>query len=60
MKLIYALGRFLQILGLCIAPVGIAGNALDRMTEGEMLAVLGVGVLVFFAGWLLQQAGRAT
>ena len=56
--MIYTLGRFLQLVGLCILPVGIAGNALDKMSERDMLIIMGAGVLVFIVGWLLQRAGR--
>jgi hypothetical protein len=58
--MLHRLGRFLQLLGLLIAPAGIAGNIVQRdvVTEGTMLAILGAGVAVFAAGWLLQQAGR--
>jgi len=58
--MLYKLGRFLQLLGLLIAPAGIAGNIVQRdmVTEGAMLAILGVGMAVFALGWLLQQGGR--
>ncbi len=52
----YKLGRFLQLLGLCIVPTGIAGNILYKevVTEGVMLAILGVGAAVFLLGYLIQ------
>jgi len=58
--MLYKLGRFLQLLGLLIAPAGIAGNIVQRdlVTEGTMLAILGAGMGVFALGWLLQQFGR--
>jgi hypothetical protein len=58
--MLYKLGRFLQLLGLLIAPAGIAGNIVQRdvVTEGTMLAILGAGMGVFAVGWLLQQGGR--
>lgn len=58
--MLYKLGRFLQLLGLLIAPAGIAGNIVQRdvVTEGAMLAILAAGVGVFAVGWLLQQGGR--
>lgn len=50
------LGRFLQLLGLCIVPSGIAGNVLypQVVTEGVMLTILAAGAFVFYIGWSLQ------
>ena len=58
--LLYRLGRALQILGMILLPVAIAGNIapeqpLDMRTS---LTVSGVGVAIFVIGYLMQQAGR--
>lgn len=55
----YKLGRFLQLLGLCILPTGIAGNVLypGQVTEGVMFMILGAGGGVFMLGWLIQGGG---
>jgi hypothetical protein len=58
--MLYKLGRLLQIVGLIVLPVAIAGNLapehqLDLRTS---LTLSGVGVLVFLLGRLLQQLGR--
>lgn len=52
----HRVGRFLQLLGLCIVPTGIAGNVLypNVVTEGVMLTILAAGALVFFIGWQIQ------
>ncbi len=52
----YRLGRFLQLLGLCIVPTGIAGNILypGVVTEGVMLTITAFGAAIFIAGWLTQ------
>lgn len=52
----YRAGRFLQLLGLCILPTGVAGNVLypQKVTEGVMFMILGAGAAVFLAGWLIQ------
>jgi hypothetical protein len=52
----YRLGRFLQLLGLCIVPTGIAGNILypDQVTEGIMLTILAAGAGVFYVGYMVQ------
>jgi hypothetical protein len=57
---VYRLGRFLQLLGLLIAPVGLAGNLAnpDRVSEGKELGILAAGILVFAVGWLLQRGAK--
>jgi hypothetical protein len=57
---VYRLGRFLQLLGLLIAPVGMAGNLArqDLVSEGKMLLILGVGIAVFTLGWLIQRGAK--
>jgi hypothetical protein len=56
----YKVGRFLQLLGLLIAPVGVAGNLArpEDVTVKATLLIAGFGVAVFFLGWLLQQGTR--
>ena len=57
--MLYKLGRSLQFIGLFVVlPVAIAGQALDRLTQGEMFLWTGVGVAVFYLGWNLQQSAR--
>jgi hypothetical protein len=58
--MLYKLGRLLQIVGLIVLPVAIAGNlapehTLDLRTS---LTLSGVGVLVFLLGRRLEQLGR--
>ncbi len=53
------IGRILQLIGLLILPIAIAGQATNAMSEGRMLMWAGVGVVIFGGGWMLQQsAGR--
>jgi hypothetical protein len=54
--MLYKLSRTLQLAGLVILPVAISGNVADKLTLWQSLALSGVGVAVFTAGWLLQQA----
>jgi len=54
----YRLGRILQLLGLLILPAAIAGEMAERLTLKESLTMTGVGISVFFIGWLLQQNKR--
>jgi hypothetical protein len=58
--MLYKFGRFLQLLGLLIAPAGVVGNLVQRdvVTEGVMLTILMVGGGIFLVGWMFQQAGR--
>jgi hypothetical protein len=56
----YRLGRFLQLLGLVIAPVGLAGNLAnpDLVSEGRELGILVAGLAVFGLGWWIQRRAR--
>jgi len=58
--ILYKVGRFLQLLGLIVAPAGVAFNVADpvRVPIKTSLLIAGVGVVVFIVGYLLQQAGR--
>ena len=58
--MLYRLGRFLQILGMLICPVGIAGNVArpDEVSVKTSLIIATGGITVFFLGWLLQQTHR--
>jgi drug/metabolite transporter (DMT)-like permease len=58
--MLYKLGRLLQILGLILLPLAIAGNlSPDRpMDLRSSLTLSAVGVVVFGLGYLLQQMGR--
>ncbi len=57
--MLYRLGRLLQLAGLVILPVAIAGNAVRQndMTLWHMLGLSGIGVAAFTLGWLLQRGG---
>ncbi len=59
--MLYKIGRFLQLVGLILLPVAIAGNiAPDTPLDlRASLTLSAVGVLVFVLGWLIQQAGRS-
>ena len=58
--LFYKLGRFLQVVGMILLPIGIAGNVADpvRIDLKTSLSISGIGVVVFIAGYLIQQLGR--
>lgn len=57
---LYRIGRLLQLGGLILLPVAIAGNVADpeRVDLRQSLTLSGAGMMVFFLGWLLQQASR--
>jgi hypothetical protein len=55
----YSFARFLQFIGLTIPPIAIMGNVADeRLSLRDSLILSGVGMLIFFIGWLLQQGAR--
>lgn len=58
--MLYKLGRLLQIIGLILLPLAIAGNLSPEkpMTLGSSLTMSAIGVLVFGFGYLVQQMGR--
>ena len=58
--MLYKLGRLLQLAGLVILPVAIAGNVArpDSVSLKASLTLSAVGVGVFALGWWLQQATR--
>lgn len=58
--MLYRIGRFLQLLGLIILPIAMAGNLArgDQVDSRVMLAIASVGVGVFVLGWLLQKGSH--
>jgi hypothetical protein len=58
--MLYRIGRFLQLLGLLILPVGVAGNLArpEEVTVKTSLTIAVVGMVVFGLGWLIQQTGK--
>jgi hypothetical protein len=59
-RMLYRIGRFLQLLGLLILPIAIAGNMAreDQIDLKTSLGMSAVGILVFVIGWLIQQSSR--
>ena len=59
-KMVYKLGRFLQIVGLILLPVAMAGNLVPEqaVSLGNMLTLMIVGVVIFVMGWILQYVGN--
>jgi len=56
--MLYNLGRFLQLVGLIMLPLAVAGNLQPNnpLSLGTSLTLSSIGMLIFFVGWLLQQA----
>jgi hypothetical protein len=54
--MLYKLGRFLQLLGLLILPIAIAGNVAreEQIDLKVSLIMSSVGILLFFVGWMIQ------
>jgi hypothetical protein len=55
---VYTIARLLQLVGLVILPISIAGNLAERLSLWQSLELSAIGILVFSLGWLLQQAAR--
>jgi predicted acyltransferase len=58
--MLYRLGRALQVIGMLILPIAMAGNLVpDQPLDSRgMLALAGIGVVVFLIGYGLQQMGK--
>jgi hypothetical protein len=56
--MVYRLARLLQLMGLVILPVAIAGELAERLSLGESLVLSAFGLAVFLAGWLLQKGSQ--
>jgi hypothetical protein len=58
--MLYKVGRVLQLAGLILLPVAVAGNVAreDAINLKVSLTLSAVGVGVFALGWWLQQATR--
>lgn len=56
----YKLARALQLIGLIMLPLAVAGNlaelaaADNRLSLGESLFLSGIGILCFMIGYFLQ------
>ena len=56
----YKLARALQLIGLIILPMAVAGNLVElagadnRLSLGESLFMAGMGILCFMIGYFLQ------
>ena len=58
-EMLHKLGRFLQFIGLFIVlPLAIVGQALEHLTLGQMFLWTGVGIVIFYVGWHLQQSAK--
>lgn len=58
--LLYSIGRALQLIGMILLPLAIAGNLSPEnpLELRTSLTISAVGIGVFLLGYLLQQAGR--
>lgn len=55
---LYKLGRLFQLLGMFLLPIGVAGNVMDRIDLKTSLTISGIGMGVFFLGYLIQEQGK--
>ena len=56
--MLYKLGRFLQVVGMIVVPVAIAGNVLEKLDLKDFLVLAAIGMGIFTLGWLVQQSSR--
>ncbi len=58
--MVYKLARGLQLLGMILIPIGVAGNLArpEEVTLSRSLVISSVGIGFFALGWLLQQSTR--
>ena len=55
--MLYKMGRLLQLVGLLILPIAIAGEIAESMSLGRMLVWATLGIVVFMTGRWMQGAG---
>ncbi len=53
--MLYKVGRTLQLLGMILLPVAMAGEVEGSMSLGRMLTWASVGVVLFMLGWMMTQ-----
>jgi hypothetical protein len=58
--MVYKVGRFLQLIGMVLLPIAIAGQIAEALTLGQMLTWASVGVVFFMVGYWMQQSGRGS
>ena len=58
--MLYRIGRVLQVIGLILLPLAIAGNLSPErpLDLRESLSLSAVGIIIFGVGYLMQQASR--
>jgi hypothetical protein len=56
--MLYKVARFLQLVGLIVLPVAIAGEVAGKLSLKDSLIVSATGGAFFLAGWLLQQGNK--
>ncbi len=52
--MLYSIGRFLQLVGMLILPIAMAGEIAESHGLGPMLQWAVVGIVVFGIGWTMQ------
>jgi hypothetical protein len=59
--MLYRLGRVLQVVGMILLPIGLAGNIADpdRISPKTIYLFTGAGIVLFALGWFLQESSRS-
>lgn len=50
----HQLGRSLQFVGMLILPFGIVSELVGKVGLGQSLLIAGLGMIVFYIGYVLQ------
>jgi hypothetical protein len=62
--MLYRVGRLLQLIGLILLPIAMAGNFAEmagmenRLDLRESLILSGIGIALFYLGWRMQESAR--
>jgi hypothetical protein len=59
--MLYRLGRLLQLAGLIVLPIAIAGNLVPEkpLTLWQSLSLSALGITLFYLGRWLQESGKS-
>lgn len=55
----FRLGRLLQGVGLLIMPFAIASELMEKVGLGQSMLIAGLGAVLFYVGYLLQNSTSA-
>jgi uncharacterized membrane protein YGL010W len=57
-RLLYTLGRLMQLAGLIVLPFAVSGNLSEQLSVSGMYQLTFVGIGLFVVGWTVQRMGK--